>query len=74
MTFLTQWEKVLLSSLLERYESGDFNCGASFSEMKSVNCIKAEDEDIHLNLPCKSCKFRKRFLKLKYKVIGGTSS
>ena len=62
MTFLTQWEKVLLSSLLERYESGDFNCGASFSEMKSVNCIKAEDEDIHLDSPVNRVNLEKDFL------------
>ena len=75
MSYLTQWEKILLSSLLDRYESGDFNCGANNSEMKSVGCVKALDTgDIYLDLPCNKCKFRKRFLKLKNKLIAGQSS
>jgi hypothetical protein len=70
MSYLTKWEKNLVSSLLERYESGNFNCGADVEEMKSVCCAKAIDTgDTHLDLPCNGCKFRKRFLKLKYKMI-----
>lgn len=67
---MTEWEKSLVLSLLSRYESGDFNCGADISEMKLVGCCKALDTgDTYLNLPCDECKFRKRFLKLKYKMI-----
>ena len=68
MTFLSAWEAELLSTLLGAYEQSDFNCGAKYSEQKSVHCAKAEDDNIHLDLPCDSCKYGKRFLKLVNKI------
>jgi len=66
MTYLSNWEKHLLSTLLNRYESGDFNCGASLGEMQSVSCAKSDDYTI--SPKCNTCKYRKRFLKLIEKV------
>jgi len=67
MTLFTQWEIELLSVLLSRYEESDFNCGAFEGEQKSVKCQKL-DGCIHLDLPCKGCKYRKRFVKLCHKI------
>jgi hypothetical protein len=66
MTYLSQWEKDLLSTLLGGYHTGDFNCGANSEEMKKVGCPK-DDEHI-INPPCDGCKFRKRFLNLERKL------
>jgi hypothetical protein len=66
MTFLSLWERERLSVLVDGYEEGDFNCGASEDEMKLANCTKIGGYIV--NPPCDGCKFRKRFLKLKEKV------
>jgi hypothetical protein len=68
MPLFTQWEITLLSNLLSRYEESDFNCGATEKEQKNAKCPKVGNDDIHLNLPCGPCKYRKRFVKLCDKV------
>jgi len=69
MGYLTPWEKSLLHSLLDRYEAGDFNCGATTDEMVKACCKKADNSgDTYLDLPCGKCEFRKRFLKPKSKL------
>lgn len=67
MTLFTQWEIELLSILLSRYEESNFNCGAFEEEQISVKCPKLDD-DIHLDIPCKGCKYRKRFVTLCDKI------
>jgi len=68
MTYLSQWERVLLSSVMSAYQSADFNCGASDDEMKSVKCLKFGNNDIHLNMSCRTCKYYKRFERMMSKI------
>ena len=66
MSYLSKWEKELLSTLLNGYHIGDFNCGANEDEMKSVKCPK--NDTYIVNPPCYGCKFRERFLRLERKL------
>lgn len=66
MSFLSMWEKDLLSILIMQYESGDFNCGANDDEKKLVHCPK--DNEHIICLDCTKCRFKKRFENLKRKV------
>lgn len=66
MSFLSKWEKDLLSTLVMQYESGDFNCGANDDEKVLSSCPK---DDEHIICPdCSKCRFKKRFETLKKKV------
>ncbi len=68
MSYLSQWERRLLSSIMSAYQSADFNCGANDEEMVEVKCPKYGNDDIHLDIPCFKCKYLKRFEKLLSKV------
>jgi hypothetical protein len=67
MRYLSKWETDLLSVLVHQFECGDFNCGANEEEMKSVGCPK-DGEHIISPPDCDTCKWGKRFNKLKSKV------
>ena len=68
MTYLSKWERSLLSSVMSAYQSADFNCGANDDEMESVSCPKFMSNDIHLDIPCRTCKYYKRFEKMMEKI------
>jgi hypothetical protein len=61
MTLFSQWELELLSAILSSYEGADFNCGASEDELIEVSCLKAGNNNIHLDIACGNCKYYRRF-------------